>query len=189
MGVVQTERGKMLKKILEQRVGKTLLIGPLGIAENAVQRIRVGLFNAAHGRLESKTNIGAFGTDILPMTAFRDLKTVIFRKGGIFLIPVGLLQRGGELLIIDIGKTLKKQKRKNIGFKIRRIHRPAQNICGLPQMPGKRTGILIFRDESCAAHGRYPLVPLLSAFPTQIQKGFFCCGESSRRAAFEQEIK
>lgn len=46
------------------------------------------------------------------MTAFRHLKAVIFWKDGVFGIAAGLLQRGGELLIIDIGKTLKKQKRK-----------------------------------------------------------------------------
>jgi hypothetical protein len=48
--IAQVERREVFDQVLEQRVRKTVLVGPLGVAEDAVQGVLVGLLDAAHGR-------------------------------------------------------------------------------------------------------------------------------------------
>jgi hypothetical protein len=69
-------------QVLEQRVRKAVLVGPLGVAEDAVQGIRVGLLDAAHGLLERMADIGALGPDILPVAALRNLEAVVLGEIG-----------------------------------------------------------------------------------------------------------
>jgi membrane-associated protease RseP (regulator of RpoE activity) len=42
---------EMLDQIFEQGIGQSILVGPLGIAKNAVERVGVGLLDLAHGAL------------------------------------------------------------------------------------------------------------------------------------------
>jgi hypothetical protein len=43
----------------------------------------------------------------------RDLEAVLFRKRGVFLIAAGLLQRIGQLLVIDVAQALVEQQRED----------------------------------------------------------------------------
>lgn len=139
--ITQVERREVFDQVLEQRVRKTVLIGPLSIAENAVQGIRVGPLNAAHGLLERMTNVGTLDPNIPPMTALWNLEAVVLRELGELNITVGLFQGNGILLVIDVGEPFEEQKREDVGLKVSRIDRTAQNICGRPQVPGQSVKI------------------------------------------------
>ncbi|MDB6132767.1 MAG: hypothetical protein JWM59_1010 [Verrucomicrobiales bacterium] len=68
------------------------------------------------------------------MTVLGDLEPIILRKQRRLLIPIERCQSGLMLLIVDIGETFEEQQRKDVALEIRRIHRPAQDVGGLPQM-------------------------------------------------------
>ena len=82
----------MLDQVFEEGIGEAVFVCPLGVTEDPVQRVRVGLLDTAHGLLERMADIGAPGPDIRPVTTFGNLKAVIFRKMGELHVPVGFLQ-------------------------------------------------------------------------------------------------
>ena len=47
------------------------------------------------------------------MGVLRDLEAVLFGKRGVFLIAAGLLQRIGQLLVIDVAQALVEQQRED----------------------------------------------------------------------------
>lgn len=130
-------------------IRKTIFVGPLGVAENVEQSIRIGLFYAALGCLQRVASIHGFFTNLVPVTTFRHLETVIFRKRGIFNIAARFCQGGLKFLIIRITDALEEEQQKDIGFKIGGIHRATKNIrCGpKPIGRGVRVGaVFLFID-------------------------------------------
>ena len=65
---------------MQEDVGQSFLVGPLRIAENAVERFGVGLLDAAHGGLQRLAHIGRDGAYVVPMATFRYLKAVVLGK-------------------------------------------------------------------------------------------------------------
>ena len=141
--IAQVKRREVFDQVLEQRVRKAVFVGPLGIAEDAVQGVRVGLLDAAHGLLERMADIGALGPDIFPVAALRNLEPVVLRELGKFHIAVGLIQGHGILLVIDVGEPLEEQQREDVGLEIGRVDRTAENIRSFPKMPGEGPDIQI----------------------------------------------
>jgi hypothetical protein len=69
-------REKVLDQILEQGIGQAVLVGPLGIAEDAIEGVRVGLFDFAHGALERIADVGGDGAHVVPVAVIRNLEAV-----------------------------------------------------------------------------------------------------------------
>jgi len=68
------------------------------------------------------------------MAALRNLEAVILREKRRFFIPPKLRQRRRVLVVMDIREPLEEQQREDIRFEVRRIHRPAQDVRGLPEV-------------------------------------------------------
>ena len=84
---------EVLDEVAQQRVGEAVLVRPLGVAEDAVERFRVRLLDAAQGRLQRLPDVGGHRSHIAPVATFRDLEAVVLREAGVFLVAPGLLQR------------------------------------------------------------------------------------------------
>ena len=126
--------GEVLDQVAQQRVGEPVLVGPLGVAEDAVERLRVGLLDAAHGRLQRLADVGRHRAHVAPVAVLRHLEAVVLRKAGVLLVAAGLGQRGLILLVVDIGDALEEQQREDVGLEVGRIHRPAQDVGGFPEV-------------------------------------------------------
>ena len=130
----------MFDQFSQHLIGQAFLIGPLGVAENAVQGIGIGLFNSPQGILNGLSHMFDAGAGFAPVRLIRNLKTVLFGQGGIFLIPVRFLQRGGKLLIIHITKALIEQQRENILLVVSGVDIAAQQGCRSPKV-GFQSGL------------------------------------------------
>ena len=65
--IAEVDAREMLDEVAQQRVGQAVLVGPLGIAEDAVEGFRVGLLDAAHGLLQRLADIGGHRAHIVPV--------------------------------------------------------------------------------------------------------------------------
>src|SRR5690625_5178304 len=124
----------MLDQIPQKRIGKTVLIGPLGVPENPVERVRICLLDSAHGGLQCLANVHRDLADIPPMAPLGDLKCVVFRKKRGLLVASELRQGGFMLLVVDVGNPFEEKEWKNVCFEVRSIDRPAQNVRCLPKV-------------------------------------------------------
>ena len=68
------------------------------------------------------------------MAALGNLEAVILREQGGLLIFAELFQRRRVFVVMDIREALEEQQREDVGLKIRRIHRAAKDVRGLPEM-------------------------------------------------------
>ena len=124
----------MLDQVAQQRVGEAIFVGPLGVAEDAVERFRVRLLDAAQGGLQRLPDIGGHRSHIAPVAAFWHLEAVVLGEAGVFLVAPGFLQRRLVLLVMHVGEALEEQEREDVGLEVRRIHRPAQDVGGFPEV-------------------------------------------------------
>lgn len=129
----------MLDQVLQQGIGEAILVGPLGIPEDAVQPVRVGFLDTAHGLLQAVTDVGALLSHVVPVTAIGYLKAVLLGEQGEHHILARLAQSCFEFLIIDVGEALEEEQREDVGLEIRRIHGTTQDIGGLPEVRFKLT--------------------------------------------------
>ena len=132
--VAQRHTREMLDKVAQQRVGEAVFVGPLGVTKDAVERFRVRLLDATQGGLQRLPHIGSHCSYITPVTTFWHLEAVVLREASVFLVAPGFLQRCLVLLIMHVGEALEEQEREDVGLEVRRIHRPAQDIGGFPEM-------------------------------------------------------
>ena len=123
----------MLDQVFEQGIGQSILVGPLGIAENAIQGVRVGLLDLPHGALQGIADVGRLGADIVPVAVFRNLKAVRLGEQGQLRIP-GFIDDLLVFLIPDVADPLEEQQREDVGLEVGRIHRAAQDVGGLPEV-------------------------------------------------------
>lgn len=90
----------MLNQVAQERIGKPLLVRPLGIAEDAVERLGVGLLDPAHGRLKSLAHVARDRANVTPVAAVRNLEAVVLRKQRVLVVATGLRQRCLALLVV-----------------------------------------------------------------------------------------
>jgi hypothetical protein len=109
----------------------------LGIAEDAIERVRVRLFNFAHGALESIADVGGDGTHVVPVAVIRDLETVRLGNNASSASPVS-----ATISSYSSSQTsqirLKNSSGKDVGLEVGRIDRAAQDIGGLPEVGFKQ---------------------------------------------------
>ena len=132
--VAEADAREMLDQVAEQRVGQAILVGPLRIAEDAVERLRVRLLDAAHRLLQRLADVGGDRAHVVPVAALGDLKAVVLRELGVFLVAAGFRQRGLVFLVVHIGDALEEEQREDVGLEVGGIDRAAQDVRGFPEM-------------------------------------------------------
>jgi len=98
----------VLNQVFEQGIGQPILVSPLGIAEDAVEGVGVGLLDFAHGALQGIADVGGDDTHIVPVAVVRDLEPVRFGEQGQF----GITRVGDNLFVFfvpDIADALEEQ--------------------------------------------------------------------------------
>jgi hypothetical protein len=93
----------VFNEIPEQFVGESVFVGPLGIAEDAVEGMRVGLFDPSEGGLESLADVDCNFSYILPVAVFGDLEAIVFREECRFLVSFKFIKGYLVLFVMDIG--------------------------------------------------------------------------------------
>ncbi len=78
--VAQRDAREVLDQVAQQRIGEAVFVGPLGVAEDAVERFRVRLLDATHGRLQRLADIGRHRPHVAPVAIFRNLEAVVLRE-------------------------------------------------------------------------------------------------------------
>jgi hypothetical protein len=68
------------------------------------------------------------------VTILWDLKAIVLRELRVFFIATRLRQSRVVFLIVNIGDTLEKQKRKNVRFEVRCVDRTAQYVGSFPKV-------------------------------------------------------
>jgi hypothetical protein len=121
-------------QIPEQGVREALFVGPLRVAENAVERARISSLDFVKSILQCRSDVFGFPADIRPAASFGNLKAVIFGKRRVIPIARGFFQRRGEFAFEHIADALKKEKWKDIRFKVGGVDRSAQDIGRFPQV-------------------------------------------------------
>ena len=134
--VAQRQLGEVLDQVLEQGIRQAVLVGPLGIAEDAVQGVRVGLLDLAHRPLQCRTDVARLGADVVPVAVLWDLEAVRLREPRQLLIA-SLVDDFLVFLVPDVADALEEQQREDVGLEVSRIHRAAQDVGGLPQVAFK----------------------------------------------------
>jgi hypothetical protein len=124
------ERREVLDQVLEQLVGEALLVGPLAIAENAVEMLLVRGLDAAHGVLERRAHVGRRLANVAPVAALGDLKTVLVSE--VFAV---LGEHRLVLLVPDVADALEEEERQDVALPVRPVDgTAAQDVGRLPQM-------------------------------------------------------
>ena len=137
VSVTDLDFGHVFNQVLQAFIGELGFIGPVGIVEAAeytAKGIRVSTFNTVHGIDDSDTDILAGLTDILPVTAFRNNKTVVFRETGVFFIAAGFFERCLGFLIVNVGQAFEEEDRRYVALVLVLIDRATQNIAGFKQV-------------------------------------------------------
>ena len=70
----------MLDQVFQRFIGQTLAVGPRRIAEDAIEQIRVGGFDGAHGLLNGGTDVLRGLAYIVPVRALGNLEAVVLRE-------------------------------------------------------------------------------------------------------------
>jgi hypothetical protein len=124
----------MLHEVTKQRVGEALFVRPLGIPEDAVKGLWVGLFDPAKGGVESLADIGGDLANVAPVTSLRNLKAVILRKLSSFFVALVDFQSRSTFFVMDVGDTFKEKERKDVGLEVCSIDWTAEDVGRLPEM-------------------------------------------------------
>lgn len=107
--VAQVDAREMLDEVAQQGIREPILVRPLRVAEDAVERLWVALLDTPHGGLQRLADVGGNGAHVTPVAVFRDLETVVLREASVFLVSGGFLQRDLILLIMNIRNAFEEQ--------------------------------------------------------------------------------
>lgn len=126
VGKGELERAEVLDQVAQHGVGEAVLVGPLGVAEDAVELVRVGGLNDAHGGLEHLPDVLGGLSHFAPMGIGRNLKAMVLRVGSEFSITAGFRQRGLSLFVKDVAQTFVEEQRKDELLVVARVNGPAE---------------------------------------------------------------
>jgi hypothetical protein len=112
----------MLNEVAEERVGEAVFVGPLGVAEDAVERFGVRLLDTTQGGLQRLSYAGGHRSDITPVAIFWHLEAVVLGELGVCLVAAGFLQHRLIFLVMHVGEALEEQEWEDVSLEVRRIH-------------------------------------------------------------------
>ena len=107
--------------------------------------------DAAQGLLQRLPDVGRHRSHIAPMATFWNLEAVVLGKAGVFFVAAGLLQGRLVLLVVNVREALEEQEREDVGLEVRRIHRTAQDVRGLPEV-----GFKLIEGDGVRGHAAVP---------------------------------
>ena len=113
VGDGEVERAEVLDQVAQHGVGEAVLVGPLGVAEDAVELVGVGGLDGPHGGLQGAADVLGGLPHLAPVGLGRDLEAVVLRESGEVCVAAGLGQGGLRLLVEDIAQPLVEQQRKD----------------------------------------------------------------------------
>lgn len=123
----------MLQEVFQQRVGETLGVGPLGVAEDAVERGGVGPLDGLQGALQGRADVPRRRAHVAPVGPLGDLEAV--RLGELREAWVAVLLDGRAALVVpDVADALEEEQREDVGLEIRRVDGAAEDVRGLPEV-------------------------------------------------------
>jgi hypothetical protein len=123
----------VLNQVFEQGVRQSVFVRPLSIPKNAIQSVRVSLFNFSHCDLLGCTDIGGFGVDVVPVAVFRDLEAMRLRELGQLLVT-GFVNDLLVFFVPNVADPFEEEQGEDVGLEVSCIYRATQNVCGLPEM-------------------------------------------------------
>ena len=79
IGDGEFERAEMLDQVAQHGVREAVFVGPLRVAEDAVELVRVGGLDGAHGGLKRLADVLGRLPHVAPVGFLRDLEAVVLR--------------------------------------------------------------------------------------------------------------
>ena len=113
VGDGELKLGEVLDQIAQHGVGEPVLVGPLSIAEDAVELVRVGRFDGTHGRLEGAAYVSVDLADFVPVSIGRHLEAVVFREQCKVLVPAGITQGSDRFLVEYVAEAFVEEQRED----------------------------------------------------------------------------
>ncbi len=101
VGDGEDERGEMFDEIAQNGIREAVFVRPLGIAEDTIELVGVGLFDLTHGFLYGKANVAGLVAYIMPVSALRNLEAMVFCEGGVGYITFGFIKRALKFFVIQ----------------------------------------------------------------------------------------
>ena len=111
--MVRSSEREVLDQVAQHGVGQAVLVGPLGVAEDAVELVGVGGLDGPQGVLEGAADVLGDLPHLAPVGLRRDLEAVVLREGGELRVTAGLRQRRLGLLVEDVAQALVEQQRED----------------------------------------------------------------------------
>ena len=128
--VADRQRGEVFNQILEELIRQAILIGPLGVAKDAIKVLLVGSLHSTHGVRECCADVLGSSAHIVPVGALRKLKAVLVVK-----ILAVLSDHGVVLFMPLVADPLEKQQWQDVRLPITAINRAAaEDVGGFPEM-------------------------------------------------------
>ena len=106
--------GEMLYKLTKHLVGQTFLVGPIGIAKDALQLLGIDFLYFVQSLVDGLAYIDRGTAHLVPMCFGRYLETVILIESCIFQIAIAFLQGFFVFLIVHIANALVEQEREDV---------------------------------------------------------------------------
>src|SRR5215831_17895330 len=103
----------MLDQVAQHGVREAIFVGPLGVAKDAVELVRIGGLDGTQDILQGAANIRGGLTHPASINLGWNLEAMVLWEEGELLIPIGLGQRGPRLLVEHVAQALVEQQRKD----------------------------------------------------------------------------
>ena len=134
VGEGEFQRAEMLDQIAQHGVGEAVLVGPLRVAEDAVELVGIGRLDGAHGGLERLADVLGRLPHLAPMGLRRDLETVVLWVSGEVVVAAGFLQCSLRLLVEHIAQAFVKQQREDELLVVAGVNGSAQKRGRAPEV-------------------------------------------------------
>ena len=101
---------KCSRRFFRVCVGQAVLVGPGGVAEDAVQPPGVGHLDGAQGALDGPADVLGHRPHVIPVGARGDDEALVGLGAGEVLVPVVLVEGAGVVLVPHVGEALEEQR-------------------------------------------------------------------------------
>ena len=130
---------ELLDQVLEQFIRQAILVGPLRIAEHAIQVLLVGRFDAAHSVGQRRVDVLRGSTHGIPVTTVWHLEAVLVGE-----VLAVLPQHRGAFFVPRIADAFEEEQRQDVRLPVSAIDgAAAENVGGFPKVRlelGERNG-------------------------------------------------
>ena len=111
---VEVLAGEVLDELTKHLIGQAFLVGPIGIAKDALQLLGIDFLYFVQSLVDGLAYIDRGTAHLVPMCFGGYLETVVLIEGGIFQIAIAFLQGFFVFLIVHIANALVEQEREDV---------------------------------------------------------------------------